>query len=81
MTKRFALFLMISAGLTCITSPAFAQRGRVGGGGGGGGMARPAGGGGGAPMALAVNGVPRAVFGPPMINPFPFAMHGFGARF
>ncbi len=49
MTKRFALFLMISAGLTCITSPAFAQRGRVGGGGGGG-MARPAGGGGGAPM-------------------------------
>jgi hypothetical protein len=38
-------------------------------------------GGGGAPMALAVNGVPRAVFGPPMINSSPFAMPGFGARF
>ena len=37
-------------------------------------------GGGGAPIAVGINGVPRAVFGPPMINPFPFAMHGFGAR-
>jgi hypothetical protein len=37
-------------------------------------------GGGGAPIAVGINGVPRAVFGPPMINPFPFAMPGFGAR-
>jgi hypothetical protein len=37
-------------------------------------------GGGGAPIAVGINGVPRAVFGPPMINPFPFGMPGFGAR-